>query len=605
MTDNRNLILAIVLSAIMMLGWEYFVVQPQMQAERARQAFLHRQPAPAAHPEALKTEIQPQSGPGNLPRAQALAQSGARIAIDTPTLDGSLRLKGARFDDLRLKHYRETINPKSPEITLFSPERTRYPYYAVFGFVGAPGSGVKVPDESTPWKVVGGAKLSPDSPVTLQWDNGQGLIFTRTLAIDDQYMFTVGDAVANKSGKPVLLYPYGYVARDGLPDSKHYWALHEGFVGAADGALKDATYDDLKEGKAPVTFHSTGGWVGITDKYWMAAAIPPQNQSFDGSYRGSQTANARAYQANYRLDGQSIAPGATLQLTQHLFAGAKVQSIIRHYEDTMGVERFDLAIDWGWFIFLTKPIFLVLDFFYRYTGNFGVAILLLTISMKLLFFPLADASYRSMSRMKKLQPEVERLRERFADDKMRQQQEMMELYKREKVNPLSGCLPMLIQIPVFFSLYKVLLVTIEMRQAPFFGWIHDLSAPDPTQLLNLFGLLPYSIPAFVPAILHVGVWPVLMGASQWVQTKMNPAPADPVQARMFAFMPLIFIFMLASLPAGLVIYWTWSNILSVAQQYVMMRRQGVEVHLFNNFKAPQFLKRLPFTGARAKTEAGE
>jgi YidC/Oxa1 family membrane protein insertase len=606
MTDNRNLILAIVLSAIMMLGWEYFVVQPQMQAERARQAFLHRQPAAAAaHPEAPKTEVQPQSGPGNLPRTQALAQSGARIAIDTPTLDGSLRLTGARFDDLRLKHYRETINPKSPEITLFSPERTRYPYYAVFGFVGAPGSGMKVPDESTPWKAVGGAKLSPDAPVTLQWDNGQGLIFTRTLAVDDQYMFTVGDAVTNKSGKPVLLYPYGYVARDGLPDSKHYWALHEGFVGAADGALKDATYDDLKEGKPPVTFHSTGGWVGITDKYWMAAAIPPQNRSFDGSYRGSQTANVRAYQANYRLDGQSIAPGATLQLTQHLFAGAKVQSIIRHYEDTLGVERFDLAIDWGWFIFLTKPIFLVLDFFYRYTGNFGLAILLLTVAMKLLFFPLADASYRSMSRMKKLQPEVERLRERFADDKMRQQQEMMELYKREKVNPLSGCLPMLIQIPVFFSLYKVLLVTIEMRQAPFFGWIHDLSAADPTQLLNLFGLLPYSIPAFVPAILHVGVWPVLMGASQWVQTKMNPAPADPVQARMFAFMPLIFIFMLASLPAGLVIYWTWSNILSVAQQYVMMRRQGVEVHLFNNLKAPQFLKRLPFIGARAKTEAGE
>ncbi|HEY2445053.1 MAG TPA: membrane protein insertase YidC [Rhizomicrobium sp.] len=606
MTENRNLILAIALSLTVYLGWQYFVVAPQMKAEQARQALLHheQQQAPTRI-EAPKTQAQIQAGAGNLPRAQALALSGARVAIDSPTLDGSLRLKGARFDDLRLKHYRETIDPHSPEITLFSPERTRYPYYAVFGFVGASGSAAKVPDDSTPWTLASGTKLSPGSPITLQWDNGQGLVFTRTIAVDDQYMFTVNESVANHSGKPAVLYPYAYVARDGIPDTKHFWALHEGFVGAADGALKDANYDDLKEGKPPQTFHSRGGWVGITDKYWMAAAIPPQNQPFDGSYRGSQIGSVRAYQANYRLDGHTIAPGSTLQLTQRLFAGAKVVGTIRHYEDTLGIERFDLAIDWGWFIFLTKPIFLLLDIFFRYTGNFGVAILLLTITIKLLFFPLANTSYRSMSRMKKLQPEVERIRERFTEDKMRQQQEMMELYKREKVNPLSGCLPMLVQIPVFFSLYKVLLVTIEMRHAPFLGWIHDLSAPDPTNFLNLFGLLPYSIPAFVPALLHVGIWPVLMGVSQWVQTKMNPAPADPVQARMFAFMPLIFTFMLASLPAGLVIYWTWSNILSVAQQYVMMRRQGVEVHLFNNLKAPQFLKRLGLPGARPNSQPGE
>jgi YidC/Oxa1 family membrane protein insertase len=334
----------------------------------------------------------------------------------------------------------------------------------------------------------------------------------------------------------------------------------------------------------------------------MAAAIPPQNQPFDGAYRATPMAGIKAYQADYRLDGRTVASGTTLQLTQRLFAGAKVVSTIRHYEDTLGIERFDLAIDWGWFIFLTKPIFLVLDFFYRYLGNFGIAILLLTVVIKLLFFPLADASYRSMSRMKKLQPEIERIRERFADDKMRQQQEMMELYKREKVNPVSGCLPMLIQIPVFFSLYKVLFVTIEMRQAPFFGWIRDLSAPDPTNFLNLFGLLPYSIPAFVPTFLHIGIWPALMGVTQWLQTKMNPAPADPVQARMFTFMPIIFTFMLATFPAGLVIYWTWNNLLSVAQQYVMMRRQGVEVHLFSGVKAPAFLKRL---APPARPQAGE
>jgi YidC/Oxa1 family membrane protein insertase len=599
MSDNRNLIIAFVLSALVLFGWNYFVARPQMQAEHARQVYAQKentraaaQPARAASP----------TGPGSLSRAQALAASGARIRVDTPTLDGTLRLSGARFDDLQLKRYRETLEPKSPEIVLFSPEHTRYPYYAVFGFVGAAAAQVNVPGDSTPWKLVHGSTLSPGAPVTLQWDNGQGLTFRRTIAVDDQYMFTVNDSVTNKSGKPAELYPYGYVARDGVPATQHFWVLHEGFVGAANGALKDAKYDDFKDNKPPETFHSTGGWVGITDKYWMAAAIPPQNQAFDGAYRATPLANTKAYQADYRLDGRTVAPGATLQLTQRLFAGAKVSSVINRYEDSLGIERFDLAIDWGWFIFLTKPMFWLLDFLNHYVGNFGVAILLLTVVVKLIFFPLANASYRSMSRMKKLQPEIERIRERFADDKLRQQQEMMELYKREKVNPVSGCLPMLIQIPVFFSLYKVLFVTIEMRQAPFFGWIRDLSAPDPTNFLNLFGLLPYSIPAFVPTFLHIGIWPALMGVTQWLQTKMNPAPADPVQARMFTYMPIIFTFMLATFPAGLVIYWTWNNLLSVAQQYVMMRRQGVEVHLFSGLKAPAFLKRL---SAPARPQAGE
>ena len=602
MTENRNLILAIVLSAIVLLGWEYFVAQPQMQAERARHAFVHKEATQGAAHRPMPTAPAPTLA-GQLSRSNALAQSGPRIPIETPTLDGSLSLTGSRFDDLRLKRYRETINAKSPEITLLSPERTRYPYYAVFGFAAPTGAHLTLPGEDAHWKLASGTALSPGHPVQLSWDNGQGLVFTRTLAVDDQYMFTISDSVANKSGKSVQLFPYAYVARDGVPNTKHYWLLHEGFVGAADGALKDATYDDFKTAKPPIAFHSTGGWVGITDKYWMAAAIPPQNQAFDGSYRAAALDNTKAYQADYRLEGRTIAPGTTLQLTQHLFAGAKIVSVIRHYEHTLGIERFDLAIDWGWFIFLTKPIFWLLDFFYGFLGNFGLAILLLTVTIKLLFFPLADASYRSMSRMKKLQPEVERIRERFAEDKMRQQQEMMALYKREKVNPVSGCLPMLIQIPVFFSLYKVLYVTIEMRQAPFFGWIHDLSAADPTCFLNLYGLLPYSIPAFVPAFLHIGIWPTLMGITQWFQTKLNPAPADPVQARMFAFMPLIFTFMLATFPAGLVIYWTWNNLLSTTQQYVMMKRQGVDIHLFKNFKAPAFLKRLGTNGPRA--EAGE
>ncbi|HEY3638498.1 MAG TPA: membrane protein insertase YidC [Rhizomicrobium sp.] len=608
MNENRNLFLAIILSAIVLLGWEYFVAQPQMQAERARQAFIHKVNAQNAGNVAHKpaAPATAPSGPGQLSRSEALGQSGQRVTIDTPTLDGSLRLTGARFDDLRLKRYHETIDPKSAEITLLSPVRTHYPYYAVFGFVGAPGAHIAVPGEDTPWKLAGANTLSPGRPVTLQWDNGQGLIFTRTISVDDQYMFTISDTVTNHTSRPVQLYPYGYVARDGVSDTKHYWVLHEGFVGAANGALTDASYDDFKkDDKPPVTFHSTGGWVGITDKYWMAAAIPPQNQSFDGSYRATPLDGTKAYQADYRLEGRTIAPGATLDLTQRLFAGAKVVSVIRHYEDTLGIERFDLAIDWGWFIFLTKPIFWLLDFFYGFIGNFGIAILLLTVAIKLVFFPLADASYRSMSRMKKLQPQVERIRERFAEDKMRQQQEMMALYKSEKVNPVSGCLPMLIQIPVFFSLYKVLFVTIEMRHAPFFGWIHDLSAPDPTNFLNLFGLLPFGIPVWIPAFLHIGIWPMLMGVTQWLQTKMNPAPADPVQARMFAFMPLIFTFMLATFPSGLVIYWTWNNLLTTAQQYLMMKRQGVEVHLFENLKLPGFLRRPADGRADAKARAGE
>jgi YidC/Oxa1 family membrane protein insertase len=587
MNENRNLILAIVLSGAVLFGWQYFVGMPQLAKDRAHQALVAKTPATAAAPEtpgAVAVAAQ-------MTRQQALQENGPRIAIDTPTVDGSLRLEGARFDDLQLKKYRETTDPKSREIVLLSPQGTAYPYYSVFGWIGAPGSHVKLPGDSTPWKLVKGSVLSPNSPVTLQWDNGEGLVFTRNIAVDDQYMFTVSDAVTNNTAGRTVLYPYAYVARDGVPASKNYWVLHEGFVGVADGSLKDAKYDDFKDGKPPQIFNSTGGWLGITDKYWMAAVIPPQNATFDGAYRATPLGNKKAYQADYRLEPRSIAPGATTTLTQHLFAGAKVVATLRDYQTRLGIDKFDLAIDWGWFWFFTRPIFWLLDIFYHFIGNFGVAILLLTVTIKLLFFPLADTSYKSMSRMKKLQPEMERIKERFAEDKVRQQQEMMELYKREKINPVSGCLPMLIQIPVFFSLYKVLFVTIEMRQAPFFGWIRDLSTPDPTSIINLFGLLPFHPPSFIPVFLSIGIWPILMGGTQWLQTKMNPAPADPVQARMFAFMPLIFMFMLATFPAGLVIYWTWNNLLSVGQQYVMMRRQGVKVHLFENLKPPAIAKR--------------
>ena len=603
--ENRNLLIAALLSAVVLFGWEYLVAGPQAEKERARQVLLHHE-----HPEA-KSQAAPNApssqpaGAGSLSRTDALKTGGARVDIDTPSLDGSLLLKGARFDDLRLKKYHETTDPKSSEIVLFSPENTGYPYYAVFGWVAPPGSGIKTPDDSSVWALASGTTLTPTSPVTLTWDNGQGLVFTRTISVDKNYMFDVRDRVANTGHARVTLYPYAYVARDGVPTTQHFWALHEGYVGVADGAVKYANYDDFKNNEPPQAFSSTGGWFGITDKYWMATVIPPQAAHLDGEFRASPFGASKAYQANYRLSGQNVAPGATVTVDQRLFAGAKVDRLLRAYEDKQDVPKFHYAIDWGWFSFFTQPIFWALDHLSQYM-NMGLAIMLLTVLIKLLFFPLANASYRSMSRMKMLQPEMERIKTRFKDDQAQQQQAIMELYKREKINPVSGCLPMLIQIPVFFSLYKVLLGTIEMRQAPFFGWIHDLSAPDPTSLLNLFGLLPFNPHAVLPQFLmflSVGIWPILMGCTQWFQMKLNPPAPDPVQQRMYAFMPLIFTFMLASLPAGLVIYWTWNNLLSTAQQYLIMRRQGAKVDLLGNMNLGGFAKRL--AGGDQKRLAGD
>jgi YidC/Oxa1 family membrane protein insertase len=580
---NNNMLLTLALMALVVVGWQYFVVRPEMKTEQAHQATLAHQEK--THP---LTPGAPADVPGmalsstHMGRDAALKAGGTRVAIDSPLLDGSIALKGAKFDDLRLKKYHETTNPKSPEIVLLAPKSTDYPYYAEFGWVG----GADMPSDQSVWQQQGSGALSPGHPVTLSWDNGHGLVFTRVISVDDQYMFNVADSVTNNSAGAQTLYPFAYVAREGVPKEQTSWVLHQGFVGVANGSETDANYSDFKDQSTPAkTFSSTGGWVGITDKYWMAAIIPPQSQNFDASYLGATTAgDVKAYQANYRLPARVIAPGGTAQVSHRLFAGAKVVDILRGYEKSQGIARFDNAVDWGWFWFLTQPLFWLLDIFYKFIGNFGIAILMLTVVVKLLFFPLANASFKSMSKMKKVQPHMEEIRKVHKEDPQRQQKEIMELYKREKVNPVAGCVPMLIQIPVFFSLYKVLYVSIEMRQAPFYGWIHDLSAPDPTSILNLFGLLPYHIPLWVPAYLSIGIWPILMGFTQFVQTKLNPAPTDPVQAKMFTFMPLIFTFMFATFPAGLVIYYTWNNLLSVTQQYVIMRREGVKVHLFENIK---------------------
>jgi len=597
MNNNKNVLLAIGLAAAVLFLWQYFVATPSMKAEQARQAVLSHQVK--SKPSADAPALPGMAGGGNhMTRAAALKVDGARVTIDTPMVDGSILLKGARLDDLRLKKYRETVDPKSPEIVLLAPKSTNYPYYAEFGWVGGGASArQKLPSDSTPWTQTGSGTLSPGHPVTLSWDNGQGLVFTRVIAIDDQYMFTVTDSVTNKSGAAAALYPYGVVERQSVPLDESSLYLHVGFVGVANGSEVDAKYKDFKEpGTPPKSFSSTGGWVGITDKYWMAAIVPPQGENYNGQYLGSKTsAGVDAYQANYRLNVRNVAPGASASVTHRLFAGAKVVDILRSYQDSQNITHFDNAVDWGMLFFLTRPFFWVLDHLYRLFGNFGLAILGLTVIVKIVFFPLANASFRSMSKMKKLQPQMEELKKTHKDDPQKLQVAMMELYKREKANPVSGCVPILLTIPVFIALYKVLFVTIEMRHAPFYGWIHDLSSPDPSSILNLFGLLPFNPHNILPAsigFLSIGIWPILMGATQWMQTKLNPAPADPVQAKMFAFMPLIFTFMFATFPAGLVIYYAWNNLLTVIQQAFIMKREGVEVKFFDNIKPkkPKALK---------------
>jgi len=612
MTDNKNTILAIVLSALVLLGWQYFFAVPQEKARQEQlQAQQQKQNVPAPD-QSKSTQPQAQSQvPGQtaapasaapIDRRAALANS-PRIPIATDTLQGTIALKGGRIDDLALVKFRETVDPKSPPIVLLSPSGTTDPFYAEFGWTGASGANVKLPTSETVWRQAGAGTLGVGHPITLTYDNGEGLEFRRTISVDDRYLFTIKDEVTNKGGSPVTLFPYALISRHGTPQTAGYYVLHEGLIGVlGDSGLQEFTYKNIEDKKS-VNFDVVNGWLGITDKYWAATLLPDTDARLKARFSTSMLGTTRTFQTDYLLDAQTIAPGATASVNGRLFAGAKEVSIvginfpfvgIGGYNKELGLNHFDLLIDWGWFYFITKPMFLVMDFFYRLFGNFGLAILMVTVLVKIVFFPLANKSYASMAKMKAVQPQMMALRERYANDKAKQQQELMELYKREKINPLAGCLPIAIQIPVFFSLYKVLFVTIEMRHAPFFGWIHDLSAQDPTNIFNLFGLIPVD-PTLVPMIghfLHLGIWPLIMGITMWVQMKLNPAPPDPTQAMIFNWMPLMFTFMLASFPAGLVIYWAWNNLLSVVQQSVIMRKHGAKIELFDNIKA-MFGKKTP------------
>lgn len=578
MTDQRNLIIAIVLSVAVLVGFQYLYEGPRldkMRAENAaRQTEVQAAPADPAAASAQAPAAQPARDTAR-DRAELVAEqtaAGARVRIDTPALHGSINLRGARLDDLTLARYRETVDPTSPEIVLLSPSGTENAYFAEGGWL-ARGSSVKVPGADTVWTAPAGAVLKPDQPVTLSWDNGEGLVFERTYAVDDKFMFTVTQRVRNEGASAVSLSPYALASRSGTPHTLGYYILHEGPLGVFNGRLNEKKYADLQKGAAPIVEKTTGGWIGITDKYWLVSVIPDQTEPVTARFVGDERGGQPRYQVDIAGDFREAAPGATIESTSRVFAGAKLVKLFDAYAEKLGIQKFDLAIDFGWFYFLTKPFFYAIDWIAGKIGNFGIAILCFTVIVKALFFPLANKSYRSMSKMKALQPRMKELRERCGDDKAKLNQEMMALYKREKVSPVSGCLPMLIQIPVFFALYKVLFVTIEMRQAPFYGWVHDLSAVDPTTLFNLFGLIPWEPFAWMP---HIGVWPLIMGVTMWLQQKLNPAPADPTQAKMFMILPFVFTFMLANFPAGLVIYWAWNNTLSIAQQWVIMRRAGVK-----------------------------
>ncbi|MDE2444768.1 MAG: membrane protein insertase YidC [Alphaproteobacteria bacterium] len=585
--DPKNMILAVVLSMLIVFGWQYYYVAPQakkaqQQAEIAKTEAANPSPATPA-----LTAVKPHD--------EVIAAT-QRVKIETDQFSGSINLTGAAFDDLKLNKYREQYDPKSPAVTLLSPSGTANAYYVQQGLGVLPNDKTPVPDANTVWTAPQGAVLTLDKPLTLTWDNGAGLKFQRDISISEDYLFTVKQTVTNAGAAPVQLYPYARVQRQDTPVIAGYWVFFEGMLGVHNGTLAENKYAALKDakdeaGKTSSVNNVIGGWLGFTDKYWATVVMPDRQTEVNTKYSYIGNAARDAYQVDYATSKPLIvSPGQTATYVDHVFAGAKIVQTINSIYAKYGFDKFDLMIDWGWFQPLTKGMFYLLSWAHSMVGNFGVAILLVTVLVKALVFPLANRSYASMSRMKKLKPEMDKIKAQYPDDRAKQQQETMELYKREKVSPLAGCLPMLVQIPVFFSLYKVILTTIELRHAPFFGWIHDLSAPDPTSLFNLFGLIPWS----PPQMLMIGFWPLLMGFTMWLQMRLNPTPDDPVQASMFNWMPVMFTFMLGSFPVGLVIYWAWSNTLSVIQQSYIMKKNGAEVNLFGNIaNSIPFLKKKP------------
>jgi YidC/Oxa1 family membrane protein insertase len=597
--QNKNLLLATALSFIVILVW--FVLFPPPEPVADPNASAPTAAAPLTPPGAVAVD-----GTGPAPAAD-VAPEAVRVGIETGRLSGSVSLSGGRLDDLKLKNYRETLDPGADIVRLLSPVGQPSAYYTLYGW--APGGALAyedVPGPNTEWTLAEGAVLTTETPITLQWDNGKGLIFSRRIAVDDRYLFTITQSVENRTDAPVTLAPYGIVARHGLPtDLQNFFVLHEGVVGRVDGELQEIDYDEVAElpmqeregARAEVRQATVDGWIGFTDKYWMTTLIPEQGSPFTAVTK--YVAGADIYQTETRLPAVTVAPGETSTRESRLFAGAKQWETIREYESEGGIAGFIDSIDWGWFFFLTKPIFAVLHWLNVQIGNMGLAIIALTVILKAVVFPLSYKSYVSMARMKELQPEMEAIKERVGDDRQKMQMEMMKLYKEKKVNPAAGCLPILIQIPIFFSLYKVIFVTLELRHAPFFGWLTDLSAPDPSSIFNLFGLLPWAAPepTSIMALIFIGVLPILLGVSMWLQQKLNPMPTDPTQAMIFAWMPWVFMFMLGGFASGLVVYWIANNVITFVQQYAIMKSHGHTPDLFGNIKSS--FKRKPVAATPA------
>jgi YidC/Oxa1 family membrane protein insertase len=573
--DPKNMIIAVVLSMLIVFGWQYFYTVPN--AKKAEEAAVQQQTAQIAT-----------TAEATVKDATTVLAGTKRVKIDTSELSGSINLTGARLDDLHLNKYHETIDTSSPTITLLSPSGTQNGYFVEQGLTLRDGTQDGLPDSKTQWRVEDGAILTKDKPLILTWDNGAGLKFERQISVSDDYLFTVKQSVTNSGTATIDLFPFARTQRQDTPKTAGFWVFYEGGLGVQNRGLEEHTYAALKKSpNKPVTITGTGGWLGFTDKYWATVLLPDQKAQVDSSYKYDIQSGRDIYQNDYKVVSPLTIPvGGSASYEDHIYAGAKVVGTINAIYNKYNFERFDLMIDWGWFAPITKAMFYLLSFVHSLVGNFGIAILLVTVLVKAAVFPLANKSYASMSRMKNLKPLMDAIKEKYPDDRTKQQQETMELYKREKINPMAGCLPIFVQIPVFFSLYKVILTSIELRQAPFFGWIHDLSAQDPTNLFNLFGLIPWTPPHF----LMLGFFPLLMGITMWVQMRLNPAPPDPVQAQMFNWMPVIFTFSLGSFPAGLVIYWAWSNFLSIVQQSYIMKKHGTELNLFGNIK-----EALPFT----------
>ena len=606
--QNKNLILATVLSTLVLLVWFAFFgpTQPPVSPDAAAttgqtgtqtgtpSATAVATPGTTAATTGATTTAPAATGPA----AESALAAAPRITIDTPRLAGSISLLGARFDDLALKSYHVSLDKTSPLVQLLSHAggtdlNSPLPYYVVQGWAPADGTSPDLtPGANTLWQSDGTGSLTPTTPVSLHWDNGAGLVFHRTISIDDNYLFTVTDSVENSGASAARLMPYGVIVRKGIPTATRSYVQHEGIVRQSDDRLQEITYKNItkldpaeSEGQADIVPVATEGWIGFTDKYWMTTLVPQKGQAFTSVAK--YVAASDLYQAEVRLPVVEIAPGQKTEVSTLMFAGAKEWETIKHYQDATGIKNFVDSIDWGWFFFLTKPMFQLLHWLHGAIGNMGWAIIALTFIIKALVFPLARKSYVSMAKMKELQPEMEKLKEASGDDRQKVQQGMMALYKREKVNPASGCLPVLIQIPIFFSLYKVIYNTIELYHAPFVGWIRDLSAPDPSSILNLFGLLPWATPAHgsVFFILSLGVLPILLGISMWFQQKLNPAPTDQAQAAIFAWMPWIFMFMLGGFASGLVLYWITNNTITFIQQYTIMSMHGKRPDLFGNIRS--------------------